>query len=793
VKRASLLVAFCAVLLITTSFAASKKLDGDKPSGYRNDSSLRNGSRPGRGSSVSGDVGTLRLSQGWTSGETLILAPANTKIWVGGTGNWKNGLKWSPIGRPGAGSNVTIDSVIDKVTLNVDSTIKTLTLGGTSGSSTLLGFSNPQSLTVAGALTVGKTGEICSCVAGGFGTISAKSLINQGSIVFDTSGNLDISGDANNSGLLKTGFVGFHFVNIDGKLTNSGQFLLTGDGDAANLGSLVNNGTVDVSSAFTFKVNGAVSNSGAISTGGTFATGGNSITITGKLTNLAGGSLTLNGRPTPGPSDTATIGSIANSGLIDLENRSSLTVGGNVNNSGNIYTSFQGGSGGNTITINGKLTNSSGSSLVLYGPNDTATISGVASSGLVDVEGGSLQVNGNVHNSGELDMCTNCFSSNTVNITGNLNNSGSININSSFLTQALTVNGAANNSGNITIGGNEQATLTVLGRLKNSGEIQQTHIGVVQVGALLNSGSFDLEDTSDLKVTGNAANSGSITTSSLDLQKGGNAVLIGGTLTNSGLFALYGRSNFGLSGTDFARLGNLTNTGTVHVGGQSELQVDGNVTNSGTMDTAGFPGGSGSGGNSILIGGMLTNTATGQITLYGSDLLQASGGLTNNGLINAYGSVIDPPFVNNGGTINIDSISKMVVGMGSPAGLGYIQLHNGTLGEMISATGFGVINVNGSALLDGTLAVLLQGVTPPVGSMYKFLFANPGQISGTFASILNDIFNGGSEKWLVTYDNADGFVELTAEANNVPEPATLLVLIPGLLGMAYGLRRRSVR
>ena len=36
-------------------------------------------------------------------------------------------------------------------------------------------------------------------------------------------------------------------------------------------------------------------------------------------------------------------------------------------------------------------------------------------------------------------------------------------------------------------------------------------------------------------------------------------------------------------------------------------------------------------------------------------------------------------------------------------------------------------------------------------------------------------------------------VELTAEANNVPEPATLLVLIPGLLGMAYGLRRRSVR
>ena len=104
-----------------------------------------------------------------------------------------------------------------------------------------------------------------------------------------------------------------------------------------------------------------------------------------------------------------------------------------------------------------------------------------------------------------------------------------------------------------------------------------------------------------------------------------------------------------------------------------------------------------------------------------------------------------------------------------------------------------MINVNGSALLDGTLDILLKaGFNPAVGSTYKFLFSNPGQINGTFASILNDFFNGGTEKWLVTYDNADGYVELTAEQGPppVPEPATLLVLIPGLLGMGYGLRRR---
>jgi len=96
--------------------------------------------------------------------------------------------------------------------------------------------------------------------------------------------------------------------------------------------------------------------------------------------------------------------------------------------------------------------------------------------------------------------------------------------------------------------------------------------------------------------------------------------------------------------------------------------------------------------------------------------------------------------------------------------------------------------------LNGTLNVLLQGgFNPRVGSIFQFLFANPGQINGTFANIQNDFFNNDTEKWLVTYDNADGIVELTAEQAPVPEPATLLVLIPGLFGVGYGLRRKLCR
>ncbi|HZM12065.1 MAG TPA: PEP-CTERM sorting domain-containing protein, partial [Candidatus Limnocylindrales bacterium] len=179
-----------------------------------------------------------------------------------------------------------------------------------------------------------------------------------------------------------------------------------------------------------------------------------------------------------------------------------------------------------------------------------------------------------------------------------------------------------------------------------------------------------------------------------------------------------------------------------------------------------------------------------------SDVLHATGGLTNNGTITVKnGSTIDPPpSVNNLGTINIDGTSTFVVGTGTATGPGFIQLSTGTFGEMInSATAFGVVNVAGSASLNGTLDILLQtGYNPAVGTSFTFLLLNPNQLSGTYASIVNDIFNGGTEKWVVNYNDAGGFVSLTAATNNstVPEPGTFLLLGSGLLSLSYGVRRR---
>ena len=90
------------------------------------------------------------------------------------------------------------------------------------------------------------------------------------------------------------------------------------------------------------------------------------------------------------------------------------------------------------------------------------------------------------------------------------------------------------------------------------------------------------------------------------------------------------------------------------------------------------------------------------------------------------------------------------VGNGTTTFYGYYQFANGTLGEFVNMSGFGVIDIQNGGLvtLNGTLDIMLQsGFTPGVGSMYQFITFTPGDLSGVFATVQNSVFNNGTERW----------------------------------------------
>ena len=525
----------------------------------------------------SGEILTVIYGSNFVELSTGYLS--TTDLWNGGTGVWSNGPQWS-IGVP----QPPFDTIIysggnDLVTLDVgSSTVKSLAVGGASNgfASELTDGSVAQTLSITNGLSVGQQG------------------------ILD----------------------------------------FTGSGSSITAATVSNNGSVTIGHGATLNLTGQP---------------------LGVTSVLAGASWTIGGN--------FEVGGVANTGFANLSSVSGSVI-------------FENGA---SQTIGNSLTNNAG--------------------GFIDVEAGS-----------------------TLTITGNVTNNA-------FGPQGIYTGfyGAGNNTIHIT-------------------------------GNLTNNGKFGLESAGDIATVG------------------------GNVTNNSG--ALFAQT----AGSSATFTGTLLNGGTVDLENASSLTVNGATTNNGTLSTSGF---GGTGGNTMTFAGLLTNNATGQINANGpSDVLTASAGIVNKGLVTVKnGSTIDPPFVNNLGTITIDGTSTFVVGTGTPTGPGFIQLANGTFGEMInSATAFGQVNVAGSASLNGTLDILLAtGYNPAVGTSFTFLDANPGQLYGTYASILNDIFNSSTEKWLVSYNYAGGSVSLTAATNiptTTPEPGTFLLLGSGLLSMAYGVRRR---
>jgi len=299
------------------------------------------------------------------SGRPMNFAvPSSPDNWLGGSGNWSNGADWSA-GEPGGSSDVFINTGNDYVMLdqNTSANINSLTLGGSSGSSTLLdpnqGGGN-VAITIAGALTINQTGTL---------TLESGDSISAGANS-SNAGSITLNGAS---------------MTVNGNLMNSGGIGLELAGRSASLtvtGNLINTGGIgDPTEEESLTVGGALTNSAGLEIG--------TLNVHGAFTNSCGlldcVSIANGG----------SAGSLSNSGYIAIGD---IFGAGTITNSGTIivtpinYSAY--------LSTSGSLTNTSTGQIVIAQAGLSAA--SVANSGSLGISDGGVTVDGSVTNSGTL-------------------------------------------------------------------------------------------------------------------------------------------------------------------------------------------------------------------------------------------------------------------------------------------------------------------------------------------------------------------------------------------------------
>jgi autotransporter-associated beta strand protein len=236
-------------------------------------------------------------------------------------------------------------------------------------------------------------------------------------------------------------------------------------------------------------------------------------------------------------------------------------------------------------------------------------------------------------------------------------------------------------------------------------------------------------------------------------------------------------------------IGSIEGDGNIFLGANNLLVGNNNMdtTFSGVIQDGGVLGGTGGSLTKIRTGALAlsgANTYTGDTNINGG-VLKVNGSITSNTFVNSIGTLAGT------GTIQGDVVitgGNGTVSPGDPLGTltvtgNYIQQASGTLliniaGE--SAGEFSLLDILGNADLNGTLRpVLLADFIPAIGE--SFVFLDYASLSGAFSNIGNAVFNNGTERWLITYQDTNAILTAT---RNVPDHApTLLLLTLSLLGL----------
>jgi hypothetical protein len=494
-------------------------------------------------------------------------------------------------------------------------------------------------------------------------------------LALTVSGNHALSGlTFNNSGTVTTSIGGSNvLVNDSAVVNNAGVFRL---GDIISL----NSGTGTFNNTGTLEVNG----------GGIATVSSVTLNNTGSVLDSGSGILNINAGGTQSGTTTITGGNVnfnagthVVSGMITAGAGSSFKVNGATFNFGD----------GSALALADNLNFTSGA-INLTGAGAGTTIN-VGST--LTLSGQSFGGNGKLTNQGT-------FNAATTTLGGVLVNEGTFNVSAG---NATVSGGMTSLSGTTTVGAGR--TLDVAGTGLDW-----------QGGTLAGAGTYNL--TGGLTLSGNGARVLNGPTFAIN-----NLALPGGSLTvQSGTLGLTGAASTAAGSTLAVTGGTLTSTGTLANAGTFIKSSAGTTTlasafiNAGTVNAdAGmldFAGGYTQSAGQVLLGG---GSIAGNMTINGG-VMGGSGTLTGN-------------VVNNGGVFNIGSSPGMLTVAGDLT-LGAGSTLNVELGGTNQGVDYDLLQVTGTAALDGTLNVaLFGGFTGATGNVFDVLTYSSR--SGDFATV----------------------------------------------------------